>query len=899
MNDFIKNNEAGRVVNLKKLAEPENVSGEEPAPQKREGFFFLRFNFFRRKGGRVKVDFLRHYKKAEKNDDFAEAEILKEYLKEEREKKRGGVLALFFIPIAWLWRLPLFIIKFLWILFRRFFTILFVQKSKRKKSGKKTAALLVRAAPKIEEKKLNLKKNKVMESAKPRNSFILFWQALWAAPRGIKNILAGRGTEDYLYQRVFLEEISKKKFWPFRHILSFVFFLALLILPLAAIEGYRFISGGDLRGRVLGVSEKAIGDLKSAAASASSLDLAGASADFSSARENFREANDKLSEINGLIFELAKIIPNDKIRLAAESREMLAAGEYASGAGKNLSLAAGALFTNQRETLSEKINNFLRYEAYALEDAKNMNAKVVEIDAAVLPAQYREEFFSLKEKGADLEIILSKNIELVKKLNVFLGAESAKRYLFVFENNSEMRASGGFVGSYALVDFDRGKIKNIEAPGGGSYDTEGGLRNAVIAPEPLYLVNPQWHFWDANWWPDWRKSAGKLAWFYEKSGGPTVDGVIALTPTVLEKILATIGPVELGDASNTVMTSENLWDNLRKIIEAEKSADQKLPYELAEKKPKKIIGVLLAKLLEEMPKRLDGEKLQKLLYDLEADLAEKQILLYFKDADLQLEAENRNWAGRVKETNKDYLSVVNTNIAGGKSDRKIEETISHRVEASADGSIIDSVTINRVHNGNPAESETGVRNVDWMRIYVPQGSELLEASGFRGPDPVYFSLPEEGWRIDPDVAAEEGDSAVIDREWLNTKIYSESGKTVFANWSMVDPGQTVVIKLKYRLPFKLEIKKDAGAEKQGLEAAIDKFFNGEKRNLLVYSLLVQKQAGSLFSSIDSSLSLPGDMQVVWSYPAELPAGGHGWEESGKLDSDKYFAAVIEKNSLEK
>ena len=40
-------------------------------------------------------------------------------------------------------------------------------------------------------------------------------------------------------------------------------------------------------------------------------------------------------------------------------------------------------------------------------------------------------------------------------------------------------------------------------------------------------------------------------------------------------------------------------------------------------------------------------------------------------------------------------------------------------------------------------------------------------------------------------------------EFINTryKIYKEAHKTVFANWSMVDPGETIVIYLKYKLPF--------------------------------------------------------------------------------------------------
>jgi hypothetical protein len=279
---------------------------------------------------------------------------------------------------------------------------------------------------------------------------------------------------------------------------------------------------------------------------------------------------------------------------------------------------------------------------------------------------------------------------------------------------------------------------------------------------------------------------------------------------------------------------------------------------------------------------------------LQADLSEKQILFYFKDSDLQQESEKRNWAGRLKETNKDYLMVVNTNIAGGKSDRKMEETISHKAQVQADGSVIDTVTITRVHTGVKEDFFSGMRNVNWMRIYVPMGSELLDASGFRGPDPIYFSLPDSSWQIDSDVAAEEGDNATIDRDHLNTKIYSEGGKTVFANWSMIDPGDTGVITLKYRLPFKLESLPEPKVEKRGLEAIIDKMVKVEDKNQSVYSLLVQKQPGAVFTSVNSELSLPADFRISWNYPENLFVKDRSWRVGGHLDSDKYWAVILEK-----
>jgi hypothetical protein len=529
-----------------------------------------------------------------------------------------------------------------------------------------------------------------------------------------------------------------------------------------------------------------------------------------------------------------------------------------------------------------------------LGDAIKLNTSLSKIDSGVLPKEYREIFDNLKGMAADLEVMIAGSCDAAEKINIFLGAEQDKRYLFVFENNSEIRASGGFIGSFALVDFSQGKIKNIEVPEGGSYDTEGGLREFVVAPEPLWLVNPLWHFWDANWWPDWKKSAQKLSWFYEKSDGPSVDGVIAFTPTVLERILKVIGPIDMTKDYGVVMDSDNLWFNLRDIIEKEKAQDLKVSNEVSEKKPKKVVGDLTRMIMEEMPKRLDKEKFIDLTIALNESLSDKQVLFYFKNEELQKEAEKRNWAGRIKDTGKDYLSVVNTNIAGGKSDGKMEEVIDHKADVLDDGTIIDTLTIRKIHHGVVDEPYFGVRNVNWMRVYVPEGSQLLEASGFRGPDPIYFDYPEDDWGDDVDVEEENGDNAQIDKKCLNTKIYKESGKTVFANWVMVDPGQEVVIKLKYKLPFKLEKRVSFDSNKSAMDEIIEKVTKIKKKDLYVYSFMAQKQPGMTASSIKSSFVAPNDFVATWKYPDSLNSGVNSWSVSEEFNSDKYWALMLER-----
>ena len=71
---------------------------------------------------------------------------------------------------------------------------------------------------------------------------------------------------------------------------------------------------------------------------------------------------------------------------------------------------------------------------------------------------------------------------------------SRKRYLLIFQNNTEMRASGGFMGSFAVMDFSNGQVSNLNVPGGGTYDTEAGLKSKIVAPKPLQLGGIYKHY---------------------------------------------------------------------------------------------------------------------------------------------------------------------------------------------------------------------------------------------------------------------------------------------------------------------------------------------------------------------------------------------------------------------
>jgi len=233
------------------------------------------------------------------------------------------------------------------------------------------------------------------------------------------------------------------------------------------------------------------------------------------------------------------------------------------------------------------------------------------------------------------------------------------------------------------------------------------------------------------------------------------------------------------------------------------------------------------------------------------------------------------WSGEILNTTKDYLSVINTNISGLKTDGVIKQKIIHQAEIQEDGSIIDTVTIKRKHEGGHEIYDwSNATNCNWLRVYVPENSELISSSGFTrefvDPPLDYDKL---GFKEDFQVKQME-ESYQIDED-STTRIYKEKGKTVFANWVYVSPGETVTVSFKYLLPFRVDL-------------------DNVRKPADSYSLLVQKQSGSENVELESQLTGLEGCEYIYSHPSNLNINQGGWSISEHLATDKFFALVLKK-----
>jgi hypothetical protein len=589
--------------------------------------------------------------------------------------------------------------------------------------------------------------------------------------------------------------------------------------------------------------------------------------DYSAAGESFATAKVAIDELGFVIKNVISAIPGLGTKLSA--------GDGLLTVGEKLAEAAGSL--------DEAVKKFDSGEPLT-EKIKFLKSKIQEAAPDLLIASAALDAVGKNYSALPVDITPFRNIlkEGTKALLVFedfsgalldlLGDERFKRYLFIFQNNNEIRPTGGFIGSFAVIDIDRGRIKGMEIPGGGSYDVKGQLKELVISPEPLHLINSAWQFQDSNWFPDFPEAAKKIMWFYEKAGGPTVDGVVAVNASFMEDILDVIGPVDMPEYGRLI-TADNFMDETQKIVELE--------YDKEENKPKQFIADMAPKVLERLTD-VNAKELETFARVIRKAVLEKDIQVYVRNGETEEKLASFGLAGELRDISgfTDYLMLVDTNIAGQKTDGKIVKEINHYSEIRATGDIIDTVKITRRHTGVKGTLFSGVRNVDYLRLYVPDGSELLDASGFTAPPAYLFKPVRDGYS--PDIDLERITGAVFVDPKSGTRVNKEFGRTVFGNWIMVDPGQEVTVTFRYKLPKKtLFPKAPDGYNPMNFE-----------KNFYGYRMFIEKQSGAKNTYFKSRVKVEvGAPAALVGEGAAMEKGG--WQYEAKLDSDKYYGAVVE------
>lgn len=569
-------------------------------------------------------------------------------------------------------------------------------------------------------------------------------------------------------------------------------------------------SGWWAKDRLVRQGAMAVENLQSAKTDLEHFDFTSASGHFLSAYEQFSQAGRSLNFMGATISSLIANLPGGNT--VSSAQHLVEAGAWAAKTGQAMSDVVGTLaqtssiiHPDNTTPLSSILSPLRKTLATSKDNLKKITSLLSVVDPTILPEDKRAMFDELMGKLPEFQGLIDRGAAYTDFLERLIGTRGKHTYLVLFQNASELRPTGGFPGSYGLLTFEDGHLKEFMVDD--IYDIDGQLKELVVPPRQIQHITPTWAMRDANWFVDFPTSAQKVADFYRKESGNSVDGVLTLNPDIIARILGVVGPIEM-PAYSLVLTRDNFLTEVQN--EVEYGANKK------KNEPKKVISDLTPLLLAKLA-GADREKWLEVVNVILTGMTDKDMLMYFGDKKLQQFSLDEGFAGNVKQDPGDFLMATFTNVKGSKADAVTDTALTLDTAVSSQ-SASHVLTITRQHNGG--KSQYGFynkQNSSFVRVLVPQGAQLASITGnTKTSFQPLVDYNQGGFVRDKDL--EQFEKSGVYDDATGAWVLQESGKTEFGFWMNVDPGTTGTVKLAYAVkdgisnPYTLYVQKQPGLD---------------------------------------------------------------------------------------
>lgn len=621
--------------------------------------------------------------------------------------------------------------------------------------------------------------------------------------------------------------------------------------------------GVFVRQSIVENGQDAVANLEQAKQDLEAFDFSRAADNFALATSNFGKASGALSNIGASLASVLSSFPGFRNVQAASN--IVEAGKRISQSGESLSRAfAGLQQVNflammhpqdgsTVPSIAKPLNNFKEALLYADKNIRTAQQLLADVQDDALPEDKRELFESFRDKIPLFQSSIGEAMHYSDFLLKLVGDYNSKQYLVLLENNTELRPTGGFPGTYALITFDRGALKKVFIDD--IYNIDGQIKENIIPPRPIQHITPNWGLRDANWFADFPTSARVIQTMYQRDGGGAVDGVLAINPSVIARLLDITGPIAMPEY-NVTLDSRNFLAEIQDEVE----------YKASRAQPKKILFDFQPRFFAKLS-TLPKEKWMDVFKVLLESIDQKHILASFNDPSLEQTAIENGFAGELKSTDGDYLQVVYSNVKGGKADAVTTNSMKLSTELNDATGISHTLAITRVNTGgNSPYPFYNHENSAYVKVYLPKGAVFDSIAGQSSPGfKPLVSYADLGFKKDPDLDAVE---STITNPQPDVDVFTESDKTVIGFWIITKPQKTSSVALSYHIPYSaIRLPK-----KQ-------------------YSLVWQKQAGTFSDAIQFNFKLHPGMSVAGHSP-ELQELGNSLVVSSDLSVDKELQVVL-------
>lgn len=285
--------------------------------------------------------------------------------------------------------------------------------------------------------------------------------------------------------------------------------------------------------------------------------------DFSQAQESFAKSARLFESANASLgrtwVQLARLVP-------VIGQHRTAANELAGGAAAASRVIDIELRKIDFDTLTVNDGQIDLDAVRALQEPlQHLQSALDRLDTAVKaanspwlihPIQIRID--DLSDQIAEQRSFGEKAITALDLAPAMLGADGERVYFVMFTTPAEARGQGGFMGNYAELSLNHGRIKMSAF--GSNEDLTAATEPGIVISGPEDWLNSYGVFgfqsgpdqvFDSTAWgnitmsPDFPSTSQVVADLYPRSGGREIDGVINLDVFALQTLIGFVGPLNL------------------------------------------------------------------------------------------------------------------------------------------------------------------------------------------------------------------------------------------------------------------------------------------------------------------------------------------------------------------
>ncbi len=298
------------------------------------------------------------------------------------------------------------------------------------------------------------------------------------------------------------------------------------------------------------------------------------------------------------------------------------------------------------------------------------------------------------------------------------GADGPRSYLVVFQNNAEIRATGGNPSAMSLLRVDDGRADLDEQADSSTFYAADLVGSDIIEPaaelRALYETDT-WQF-PQNYTrtPDFPLTAAMFDALWTRGTGNSVDGVISLDPVALAHVLEVTGPVALPDGG--VISSDTAVQLLLHDTYERFGADGGAADRYFEQVVRSVFAVLARGEWAPVP----------MIEALSRGVAEHRVLAWMRDDEAQEAVARAGMAGTFAPSGDDVGVFLNDS-----SHSKLEYYLTSSVTVSCDAAAGIATTTIDLINSAPSEGLSpytlGHRN---RSLGLPGSTMLLDVVFF-------------------------------------------------------------------------------------------------------------------------------------------------------------------------